>query len=333
MMRRQNGGQSMVDGPARALAQFQQLAVVRAVTAEDQLREVMVDFWTNHFNIYLDKGIDRALLPEFIDQTIRPMALGKFEDLLLATARSPAMLFYLDNVRSVKPGAVPPQLARLDQPRRRPGRMMNRDMNREMSRDSLRARLQERMPTGINENYARELMELHTLGVDGGYTQHDVTEVARILTGWGMQQPNRGTHFEYHTWAHDEGGKTVLGVNFPSGGGEGEGKRLIQMLANHPATMHHVSRKLCARLVADDPPDGCVDDAVRAWKESHGEILAVLRAIVHSPDFWAPRAMSSCGPRPLDRTGHRTGAGPVGRQAGPAAVSPVITGRVSRTGG
>jgi uncharacterized protein (DUF1800 family) len=283
----------MPDGPGRALAQFQQLAVVRAVTAQDQLREVMTDFWTNHFSIYLDKGIDRALLPEFIDQTIRPMALGRFEDLLLATAKSPAMLYYLDNVRSVKPGAVPPQLARLDQPRRRPGRTMNRNMNREMSRDSIRARLQERMPNGINENYARELMELHSLGVDGGYTQHDVTEVARILTGWGMQQPNRGTDFEYHSWAHDDGAKVVLGVSFPAGGGEGEGKKLIQMLANQPATMHHVSRKLCARLVADDPPDGCVDDAVRAWKESHGEILAVLRAIVHSPDFWSTRAMNS----------------------------------------
>ena len=290
---RREKGHPMPDGPGRTLAQFQQLAVVRAVTAQDQLREVMTDFWTNHFNIYLDKGIDRALLPEFIDRTIRPMALGKFEDLLLATARSPAMLYYLDNVRSVKPGAVPPQLARLDQPRRRPGRMTNRNLDRDMSRDSIRARLQKRMPTGINENYARELMELHTLGVDGGYTQHDVTEVARILTGWGMQQPNRGTDFEYHGWAHDDGAKVVLGVAFPAGGAEGEGKKLIQLLANHPATMHHVSRKLCARLVADDPPDGCVDDAVRAWKESHGEILAVLRAIVHSPDFWSIRAMNS----------------------------------------
>lgn len=249
----------MDQGPARTLAQFQQLAIVRAVTAEDQLREVMIDFWTNHFNIYLDKGIDRALVPEFINQTIRPKALGKFEDLLLATARSPAMLYYLDNVRSVRPGPSRPR----------------------------------RLPTGINENYARELMELHTLGVDGGYTQQDVTEVARILTGWGMEQPSRGTGYQFHDWAHDDGAKTVLGMKFPAGGGESEGRKLIQMLANHPATMHHVSQKLCARLVADDPPDGCVDDAVRAWKESHGEILAVLRAIVRSPDFWSPRAMNS----------------------------------------
>lgn len=278
----------MTNGPGRTLAAFQQLAVVRATSARDQLREVMVDFWTNHFNIYLDKGLERALLPEFIEETIRPKALGRFEDLLLATARSPAMLFYLDNVRSVRTGATPPQLARLEQSRRR-----GFGVGRGMRRDSLLARLQERMPTGINENYARELMELHTLGVDGGYTQHDVTEVARILTGWGMRQPNRGTGFEYHAWAHDEGAKTVLGVSFPAGGGEAEGKRLIQLLSNHPATMHHVSRKLCARFVADDPPDGCVDDAVRAWQASHGEILAVLRAIVHSSDFWSPRSVAT----------------------------------------
>lgn len=267
-----------VKGPGRELVQFQQLAVVRAVTAQDQLREVMTDFWTNHFNIYLDKGIDRALLPEFINQIIRPMALGRFEDLLQATARSPAMLFYLDNVRSVKPGATPG------------GRRVQR----------MRPEQQARMPTGINENYARELMELHTLGVDGGYSQHDVTEVARILTGWGMRPPNRGTGFEYHSWAHDAGAKDVLGVNFPAGGGEGEGKTLIKLLANHPATMHHLSRKLCARLVTDDPPDGCVDEAVRAWKASDGEILAVLRAIVHSPDFWSPRAINSKVKSPLE---------------------------------
>jgi uncharacterized protein (DUF1800 family) len=289
------GRSPMASGPGRTLAAFQQLTVVRAISARDQLSEVMADFWTNHFNIYLDKGLDRALLPEFIQQTIRPLALGRFEDLLLATARSPAMLFYLDNVRSVRPGATPPQLARLDQPRRRPGRTASGS-----ARDSVRARILERMPTGINENYARELLELHTLGVDGGYTQQDVTEVARILTGWGMRPPNRGTGFEYHSWAHDEGAKTVLGLRFPPGGGEVEGKLLIRLLATHPATMHHVSRKLCARFVADDPPDGCVDDAVRAWEASGGEILAVLRAIVHSPDFWSPRAMNAKVKSPLE---------------------------------
>jgi len=168
---------------ARRLAgQLQELAVVRAALSERQLDEVMVDFWTNHFNVFFGKGADRFLLPDYIEHVIRPHALGKFEDLLVATAQSPAMMFYLDNWQSVAPGTSPP----------------------------LRAR-----PTGINENYARELMELHTLGVDGGYTQADVIAVARILTGWSIARPQRGGAFEYHDWAHDGGMKVVLGDTFP----------------------------------------------------------------------------------------------------------------------
>jgi uncharacterized protein (DUF1800 family) len=237
------------------LLAFQQLTMARAVLAEDQLREVLVDFWTNHFNVFLNKGEDRALLPEYIERVIRPNALGKFRVLLLATARSPAMLFYLDNARN--------------------GRR------------------------GINENYARELMELHTLGVDGGYTQKDVTEVARILTGWGIN-PRERDQFEFHPRAHDDGAKTVLGVAFPAGGGMREGERLIAMLAAQPATMHFVSQKLCARFVMDEAPDGCTDDAVRAWKASDGDILAIMRAIVHSQDFWSPRAAGSKVKSPLE---------------------------------
>jgi uncharacterized protein (DUF1800 family) len=270
------------------LGRYQELAVVRAATARDQLREVMVDFWTNHFNVFLGKGLDRVLLPDYIEHTIRPNALGRFSDLLLATARSPAMLFYLDNVRSVRAGAEPPAVERLQ--RRAPGRLRDPDIARRLAQ----------LPTGLNENYARELMELHTLGVDGGYTQKDVTEVARVLTGWGMTPPQQGVGFAFHAWAHDEGAKTVLGVRFPAGHGEDEGIRLIRMLADAPATMHHVSRKLCARFVADEPPDGCVDDAVRAWAASGGDILTVLRAIVHSPDFWARTAVDNKVKSPLE---------------------------------
>ena len=165
--------------------------------------------------------------------------------------------------------------------------------------DSLRTQAQARRPTGINENYARELMELHTLGVNGGYAQKDVTEAARILTGWSIAPPGgalagvrRGREpeagFQFHDWAHDRGAKVVLGVDFPSGRGQDEGMRLLAMLAEHPSTMHFVSAKLCARFVNDDPPDGCIDDAVRAWKKSDGDIREVLRAVFHSPDFWAP---------------------------------------------
>ena len=156
------------------------------------------------------------------------------------------------------------------------------------------------MPKGINENYARELLELHTLGVDGGYTQQDVIEVARIFTGWSIAPPPRGAGFEFHDWAHDRGAKTVLGVAFPAGHGEDEALRLLALLANTPATMHHVSRQLCARFVADDPPDGCVDAAAAAWQRSGGDIREVLRAIFRSPDFWAPQNARAKVKTPLE---------------------------------
>ena len=274
--------------------EFADLAVVRAALSERQLYEVMVDFWTNHFNVFLAKGADRFLTPSYIEQTIRPQALSKFEDLLIATAKSPAMLFYLDNWESVAPGSMPPQAMRLRArplfgPRPMFGRPPLFDPGRDpMRADSLRRQAAERMPKGINENYARELLELHTLGVDGGYTQQDVIAVARIFTGWSVRRPQQGGDFEFHDWAHDYGEKVVLGVTFPAGHGMDEGVRLLKLLADHAATMHHVSRKLCQRFVNDDPPDGCVDDAVAAWRRSHGDIRDVLRAIFRSPDFWAP---------------------------------------------
>ncbi|MGH7560745.1 MAG: DUF1800 domain-containing protein [Gemmatimonadales bacterium] len=272
-------------GEFRALAgQFQQLAVVRAALSERQLAEVMVDFWTNHFNVFYGKNLDRVYLPGYIERTIRPRALGRFEDLLLATAKSPAMLIYLDNAQSVAPGSRPPALDRMDRARRRP---VGRFPGAARRMDSVRQELEQRMPRGLNENYARELLELHTLGVDGGYTQQDVVAVARILTGWSVERPRDGGSFVFNAWAHDRNSKTALGVEFPAGHGQDEGERLIAMLANHPSTMHHVSAKLCARLVLDVPPDGCTDDAVGAWKRSGGEIREVLRAIVRSRDFWS----------------------------------------------
>src|SRR3989440_9041162 len=277
----------------RLASEFADLAVVRAALSERQLYEVMVDFWTNHFNVFLAKGADRFLTPSYIEQTIRPRALSKFEDLLIATAKSPAMLFYLDNWESVAPGSMPPQAMRLRArplfgPRPMFGRPPLFDPGRDpMRADSLRRQALARMPKGINENYARELLELHTLGVDGGYTQQDVIDVARIFTGWSVRRPQQGGDFEFHDWAHDYGEKVVLGVTFPPGHGMDEGVRLLQLLAHHPATMHHVSRRLCQRFVNDDPPDGCVDDSVTAWKQSDGDIGAVLRVIFRSPDFWA----------------------------------------------
>lgn len=284
----------------RLAAELQELAVVRAALSERQLYEVMVDFWTNHFNVYAAKGADRFLMPEYVERVIRPRALGRFEDLLAATAQSPAMLFYLDNWQSVVPGAEPPARARL---RARPlfGRGPALPRPREpLESDAMRQRAQQRMPQGINENYARELLELHTVGVDGGYSQQDVINVARILTGWSIRPPQQGGSFEFHDWAHDYGEKVVMGVKFPSGHGMDEGRRLLTRLANHPATMHHVSRQLCERFVNDQPPDGCVDDAVAAWTRSHGEIREVLHAIVTSPDFWAPANVRAKTKTPLE---------------------------------
>src|SRR5438876_4951495 len=263
----------------RLAGEFADLAVVRAALSERQLFEVMVDFWTNHFNLYFAKGADRFLTPDYIEHTIRPRAMGKFEDLLIATAKSPAMLFYLDNWESVAPGTSPPF------PRSAPRR----------GGQGVRP-----MPKGINENYARELLELHTLGVDGGYTQQDVIDVARIFTGWSIERPQQGGDFEFHDWAHDGGEKLVLGVWFEGGHDMDEGIRLLKLLANHPATMHHVSRKLCQRFVNDDPPDGCVDDAVAAWKHSSGDMGEVLRAIFHGPDFWAAANVRAKVKTPLE---------------------------------
>jgi uncharacterized protein (DUF1800 family) len=173
----------------RALGgQLQQLAVVRAAGSGHQLAEIMADFWTNHFNVFYGKNLDRAYLPGYIEQTIRPRVLGRFEELLVATAKSPAMLVYLDNAMSVAPGSQPPALRRLE----RGGGPARRGSRPNPRADSMMRAVQERMPKGINENYARELLELHTLGVDGGYTQQDVVHVARIFTGWSVERPLQG---------------------------------------------------------------------------------------------------------------------------------------------
>src|SRR5438067_486250 len=269
----------MIPKSNRLANEFADLAVVRAALSERQLYEVMVDFWTNHFNVYFAKGADRFLTPDYIEHTIRPRAMGKFQDLLIATARSPAMLFYLDNWESVAPGTSPPFPLSA---RRRGGQGVRP------------------VPKGINENYARELLELHTLGVDGGYTQQDVIDVARIFTGWSIERPQQGGDFEFHDWAHDRGEKLVLGVWFEGGHDMDEGIRLLKLLANHPATMHHVSRNMCQRFVNDDPPDGCVDDAVAEWRRSSGDMREVLRAIFHGPDFWAAENMRAKVKTPLE---------------------------------
>ena len=227
----------------------QMTAIARHVASERAVLEVLTDFWTNHFSVSLQKGKVRYLAADFVEQAIRPFALGRFVDLLKATARHPAMLFYLDNAQSVAP---------------RPG-----------TRPAQRGR-------GLNENYARELMELHTLGVRGGYTQADVVAVARILSGWGVADGA----FVFRSRLHDDGDKIVLGQRFAAGGGEQEGVHLLESLAAHPATIAHVCHQLCVRLVADTPPPQAIEAATSAWRATGGTIAAVVRAIVEAPVFW-----------------------------------------------
>jgi uncharacterized protein (DUF1800 family) len=242
----------------------------RAIYSTRQLEEVMVDFWFNHFNVYVDKGADRVLTAAYERDAIRPHVFGKFRDLLEATAESPAMLFYLDNWQSVDPDAQ--QFPLLERLARQKGKQLKQNRR------------------GLNENYARELMELHTLGVDGGYTQKDVTEVARCFTGWTIRQPNLGGAFFYNDRVHDKGEKVVLGVKIPAGGGREDAEKVLDILAKHPSTAHFISRKLAQKFVADDPPPALVERMAKTFQSSDGDIRAVLEAIIHAPEFFSQGA-------------------------------------------
>jgi uncharacterized protein (DUF1800 family) len=260
---------------AGAPAQLATAKVVRAVESERQLLEVLVDFWTNHFNIDVRKNACRVLKVADDRDVIRAHALGKFRDLLGASARSPAMLVYLDNAQSQAP--LPPPSPRRAAPLRRMAG----------NGDPASAQPPPRRG-GINENYARELMELHTLGVDGGYTQKDVQEVARCFTGWGIARETGA--FQFSPRRHDEGPKTVLGRAIPAGGGPRDGEAVLDLLASHPSTMRFVSRKLCQRFVSDDPPAALVDKCVATWKRTDGDLREVVRTIVTSTEFFGRAA-------------------------------------------
>ena len=235
--------------------------LTRDIYSDAQLQEVMTDFWLNHFNVFLHKNDETPYyLVSFERDVIRPRALGKFEDLLEATAHSPAMMLYLDNASSIGPDSVAAEKAD-----RRPENKKKRQ--------------------GLNENYARELMELHTLGVNGGYTQADVTQVARILTGWTVERPQRGGGFQFEPNRHEPGTKLVMGAKFKEHG-EQEGRELLHMLATRPATAQFISRKLAIRFVSDDPPQALVDRMAKTFLSTDGDISAVLSALFHSPEFW-----------------------------------------------
>ncbi len=288
--------------PQKVTAELQASRIIRAVYSERQLQEVMVDFWTNHFNVYAPKGADRWMLVSYDRDVIRPHAFGKFEDLLVATAESPAMLFYLDNFQSVSPNA-PANL------RSAAARPFNRNPLLNNSPTARRDRMPEqpgqmppaRRPTrGINENYARELMELHTLGVDGGYTQKDVQEVARCFTGWtiidprgagnyaGFTDPARTGTFYFNPRLHDDGEKIVLGHKIPAGGGIKDGLTVLDILAHHPSTAKFIATKLARKFVMDNPTPELGGRIAAAYTKSDGDIRETLRAVFTSPEFNSP---------------------------------------------
>ncbi|HYP28414.1 MAG TPA: DUF1800 domain-containing protein [Blastocatellia bacterium] len=279
--------------PNALLQELQAQKLIRAVYGERQLQEVMTDFWFNHFNIFWGKGADRWLTTSFEMEAIRPHTMGKFKDLLMATAKSPAMLFYLDNFQSMSPDARPPGRRGRNQAgpfRRRPaqqpaGQMEGEEQRRQQAANQLRNRMR-----GINENYAREIMELHTLGVDGGYTQKDVQEVARAFTGWTIQQPRQTGRFIFRDWMHDDGEKVVLGQRIPARGGIKDGEKVIEILSSHPNTAKFISTKLVRRFVSDNPPKSLVEKVAGTYTKTDGDISEMLKTIFASKEFFAPEA-------------------------------------------
>lgn len=240
----------------------------------------MTDFWLNHFNVFLRKNEETPYyLVSYERDVIRPRALGKFEDLLKATAHSPAMLLYLDNATSMGPDSPAAE--------------------RNKIKDARNPNAKKKAPEGLNENYARELMELHTLGVNGGYTQADVTQVARVLTGWTVDRPARGGEFKFDESRHEPGKKKVLGKKIKDHG-EQEGLELLHMLATRPATAQFISRKLAVRFVGDDPPQALVDRMAKSYLSSGGDIAAVLNTLFHSPEFWSAGAYRAKVKTPIE---------------------------------
>jgi uncharacterized protein (DUF1800 family) len=241
----------------------------RAIYSNRQLEEVLVDFWMNHFNVFNGKGLDRVLLTTFERDAIRPYVLGHFKDMLLATARHPAMLFYLDNWQS------------------------------QVQREDIPAPPGVRRP-GLNENYGRELLELHTLGVDGGYTQNDVIAVARAFSGWTIYDVNKFGEFQFNPGVHDRKEKVILGRTIPPMGGEQDAVQVIDILAHHPSTAKFVSRKLAQRFVADDPPQALVDRMSATFTKTDGDLRAVLQTMFSSPEFLSVDAWQAKIKSPLE---------------------------------
>ncbi|HXO34368.1 MAG TPA: DUF1800 domain-containing protein [Candidatus Acidoferrales bacterium] len=263
-----------------------QAKLLRATYSGRQLEQVMTDFWFNHFNVFMEKGVERLLVTSYERDVIRPRALGKFEDLLVAAAKSPAMLFYLDNWLSVGPDSA--QAMGIPLHPSSPGHAPSRPRPNQGKR-----------PSGLNENYGRELLELHTLSVSGGYTQRDVTEVAKVFTGWTIDKPYQGGGFKFDPRMHEPGPKFVLGHRIKPKG-EGEGLEVLHRLATSPQTARFISLKLAERFVSDDPPPGLVDRMTKTFLKKKGDIREVLTVLFHSPEFWNDGAYRAKVKTPLE---------------------------------
>ncbi len=285
-------------GPQRIQTELDLATIDRAIYSDRQLYEVMSNFWANHFNVNVNKGADRWLITDYVQHTIRPRAMGKFEDLLVATAESPAMLFYLDNWLSADPIAFQQMQAELAQRRRRfegifagattpqPGEFPQGGAADQQMQMRLPPKKEDR---GLNENYGREVMELHTLGVNGGYTQADVIQMAECLTGWTIRAPRKDPQFFFDDRIHDQSPKTVMGKTFDYGGMK-DGLEALHMLATSPATAKHISFELAQQFVSDNPPQALVDRMADEFLQSDGDIRAVLRTMIYSPEFWSKEA-------------------------------------------
>ena len=304
------------------VTELQTAKILRAVYSERQLQEVLTDFWFNHFNVYAQKGQDRVFMTSYERDVIRPNVFGKFEDLLLATAKSPAMLFYLDNWLSTSPNAKMPDLNQLRQMRQnqnpngqgmglrggQAGVLGNRDLRRQQKQETkMEEKMAQQPPQGkrtrgINENYAREIMELHTLGVDGGYAQKDVQEVARCFTGWTLRQPRNGGGFYYAPFMHDDGEKTVLGQKIPAGGGQKDGEMVIKILAKHPSTAKFIATKLARKFVNDEPSPALIDRLSQSFLKNDGDLRAMYKTLFASPEFWAVEAYRAKIKTPFEMT-------------------------------
>src|SRR5216684_1447521 len=270
--------------PQRVVEELAMSKVARAIYSERQLQQVMDDFWFNHFNVFAGKGEDRWFLTSYERDVIQPHTMGKFKDLLTATAKSPAMLFYLDNFLSADPRAADRMAAE------RAARQWRRGgFGRPWPPRAPQQQQAKKNVRGLNENYGRELMELHTLGVDGGYTQKDVTEVARCFTGWTIDKPREYADFKFDERLHDPDPKIVLGRKIHAGGMK-DGEQVIELLARHASTAKFISTKLARRFVSDTPPPTLVERMAQTFRSSDGDIRAVLKTMIYSPEFWSREA-------------------------------------------